>query len=237
MQNAATPLRPSPAVQTPSVEGLAPDERFRRYMEVYERTDGWFAKQSAAIWDSFLCFHEAQGVKGHLLEIGVHEGKSGSLLAAHKKQGEQLWGVDAWLRTEKIEAAFGSLRPMPDPSIHLLHETSYRLGVHRQLAPLQRQFRFVHIDGEHSGPAVHNDLDLAHTFLTGDGLVSVDDIFSASYPQLTDALFRYLHQHPDRFKLVLFGFNKAYLTRPMVAHDYRTFIDRALQDELDARGF
>ena len=67
-------------------------------------------------------------------------------------------------------------------------------------------------------------------------MLVVDDFFSWLYPQVTEAVLRYVSQFPDDFTLFLCGYNKAYLARTHFAHRYLAFCAEQLPEALTARG-
>ncbi len=52
---------------------------------------------------------------------------------------------------------------------------------------------------------------------------------------MTEAVFRYIREHPDSFSMFLCGCSKAYLARPFYVHNYLEFCAKSLADELEAR--
>lgn len=97
---------------------------------------------------------------------------------------------------------------------------------------LFHNFRFIHIDGCHTGSNIYSDLLLAEKLLSKEGIVVVDDFFNISYTQITEAVYRYLFTNPYSFRIFCAGFNKAYLCRPNSYSNYYTFCMRSLQLEL-----
>lgn len=106
----------------------------------------------------------------------------------------------------------------------------------RHCAP-QCQFRWIHIDGEHTGHAVANDLTLANDLLSNEGLMCIDDFFNPAYPQISAATHMWLANHPFELELILCGDNKAYLSRPTYAYKYMEPIRHQLSPELKTRGY
>jgi len=212
---------------------LAP---FAEYLQAYTSAEGWFGIESAAIWDSLLDFQESRHWGGHLLEVGVYKGKSAALLAKRAKADEEVWLVDKFLRRPDIQRTLEGVMAPSDPRLHLETYDSFALQEHPGLADKRRSFRYVHIDGEHSAAAIQEDLATAHRLGTPEVIVSVDDILSWAYPQLTESLFRYLRDHPDHFSMFLIGFNKAYLARPSWVHEYLRYTREDLMPRLDRIG-
>jgi hypothetical protein len=206
------------------------------YAEVHATTAGWFHLAAAAIWDALLGYQEERGIRGHFLEIGVWHGKSAALLALHADPTSEVCVlVDKHLARDRVEATLRSVRGELDASIKLLSCDSRALPSSPFTVEGRHQFRFVHIDGEHTAGAIHNDLTLADGLLAGDGIVAVDDFMSVRYPQITEAVLRYVREHPEQFTLFLCGFNKAYLVRPHAARRYLEFTAQRLSEELEQR--
>ncbi|QDU84468.1 hypothetical protein Pla163_15780 [Planctomycetes bacterium Pla163] len=223
----------APAPDRSSATGVT---RFERYMQIHGSIDGWFSRESAAIWDSLLEFQAADGVRGNMLEIGVWEGKSAALTAMHARPGETVHLADLDLKIEPIQRALGAARPEPGVEFTTIAGDSRDLNVSPLVAEEFGRHRFIHIDGEHTARAVTNDLALANQLLAPQGVVVVDDFFSWLYPQITEAVLRYVRQFPDDFALFLCGYNKAYLARPHYVHRYLEACATRLPAQLEARG-
>lgn len=190
-------------------------DRYRRWQDLTRSVEGWFFPEAAATWDVLL---DLQGTRlcGALGEIGVYHGKSAALLALHLRENEQLYLVDT---ADRPEIAF--LRRLVRPEqITMLVGRSSHLPAMAPSIPHLRQFRWIHIDGEHTGEALVNDLRLASLALHDEGIICLDDFFSHMYPQLTAATFQFLATHPHELTLVLCGQNKGYLCRPAAAPFY-----------------
>ena len=65
-----------------------PTNLYERFVELFDKTPGWFYHESAAIWDTLLNYQEATNNMGNMLEIGVFQGKSAGTLALHRR-GEE----------------------------------------------------------------------------------------------------------------------------------------------------
>lgn len=221
-----------------------PPPSFETLIPAVEATQGWFSRESAALWDCLLCWQRGAEVHGALMEIGVWHGRAAALLAAHARHGEAARDrdepvvlVDLYPKPAAVAVAmkrvFGD---GPRPPIHLLAEDSNDLQSRPAVRAHARRFRWIHIDGEHSAAALTADLDTAHLLLAPNGVVALDDILHPWYPQLTAALFRYLDGHPDRFSLFMLGFGKAYLCRHRVGTHYRSYVLKHLPEDMGARG-
>ena len=76
-----------------------------------------------------------------------------------------------------------NLGPLTKEEVHYIKQKSVELNRSPELMRHRRSFRWIHIDGEHTGQAVANDLAIAHDLLADDGIICIDDFFSPAYPQ------------------------------------------------------
>ncbi|MDH3444128.1 MAG: class I SAM-dependent methyltransferase [Deltaproteobacteria bacterium] len=206
---------------------------FEKYLQQFASVDGWFPKPAIAIWDILLTYQREHGIKGNLLEIGVWKGKSAGLAALHCGQEESCILVDP-LSLDEARAHIG--RAAPQARCLYLQEESQFLYRHSFLNESARKFRWIHVDGEHTGQSVINDLAIANLLLSERGILSVDDFFAPAYPQVTQAVFQFLTAHPGELSLVLCGFGKGYICRPKAAREYLRFLQSALFREMAERG-
>jgi len=219
----------------PQTSETDPLGTFHRYTAATGAVAGWFDEGSMAIWDALLSFQERESIRGDLFEIGVFHGKSAALLGLHARPDETCLLCDRYPQEETIRANLGRFGLDPRAGVELI-EADSRFVLKAPVVRARRQrCRWIHIDGEHSTPAVRNDLAVAHRLLAADGLVVVDDFMGWVYPQVTEAVFAYLRDHPRKFTLVLSGFEKAYLARPRAARRYEAFLRGELVDELERR--
>lgn len=211
--------------------------RFAEHLDLHHRIEGWFSVESAAAWDAMLSWQRRNGVSGNLLEIGVWKGKSAALLALHSDpSSEVLLLVDKQFDQPTVERALGEVYGDGPSSYQMLETDSRVLLRDTMMVDAFESFRWIHIDGEHSARAVMNDLEVANGLLADDGVVCVDDYFNFLYPQVTEAVNRYVRENPDDFALFLCGYNKAYLARPHRVHRYLEFCKTELCTEFEARG-
>jgi hypothetical protein len=195
---------------------------------------GYFITEAAGAWDAFLDFQETSAIPGNLVEIGVWKGKSASLLALHLRAEDKLVLIDLGFPAD-VRARLDAIAPK-NGLIYIEQRSSRPLPA-ALASSWPRSVRFFHIDGEHTGEAVINDLRLASLWLSDTGLICLDDFFNPMYPQLTAAVFEYLAVHRHELALVLVGHNKGYLCRPTASHLDRRFIRIRLVQALAERGF
>jgi len=208
-------------------------ELYQRYLQSCANIPGWFYPQSAAIWDTLLSYQKATAIAGNLLEIGVFQGKSAAMAALHRQGEETCVFVDP-MPLEEVRQRIEQI--VPEAKCQYIQELSQYLLRHEFVREAARDFRWIHIDGEHSAQAVSSDLTVAEMLLSDRGMVVLDDFFSPGYPQITQALFRFLEATPGRLTLVLCGYNKGYLCRPRAAREYLTFMRSFLHANMTKRG-
>lgn len=213
-------------------------EPLKRWVAAKNDIEGWFNPQAAATWDCLLSWQSAHGIKGNTMEIGVWHGLSAGLMLMHTDTHQEMCLlVDRVVRKKELDDTLLKLGHEPGPLLKYLGapaETLANTGIIREGA---LSFRFIHIDGEHSGVDVYRNLELADSLLSNQGVICLDDFFSWRYPQVTEAAFDFLNSHPHRFSMFLVGFNKAFLARPMWVHDYHEYCVTAMGEDLVSRGF
>lgn len=206
------------------------------YRRIAGGIEGWFFDGAIAVWDALLAFQQRRRIDGNLLEIGVHHGKSAALMAMYAEPGDKVVLVDYELKPAPIEQALRAAQPAKGVEFVTVHGDSRDLPDSPLANATRRSYRWIHIDGEHTGGAVSSDLATANRLLAKEGVVVVDDFFSWLYPQVTESVLRYVREHPDDLALFLCGFNKAYLARPHFVHEYLRFCAEELPAALAARG-
>lgn len=197
--------------------------------------EGWFSDSAAALWDSLLAWQSGNGITGNMLEIGVHHGKSAALMAMHARPGEMVLLADYYLQTARVQTALQAAKPASGVEFVAIRGDSRKLPNNPTVLATHRSHRWIHIDGEHTASAVTADLRVADTLLANEGVVVVDDFFSWMYPQITEAVFRYIRSRPDDLALFLCGFNKAYLARPLHVHRYLQYCAERLPTAMATR--
>ena len=202
-----------------------------QFNELENKVSGFFTSQAAVLWDSLLCFQEEHSMLGNMLEIGVFKGRSALMSSLHLREQEKFFLIDG---THFIEEAEESLNPILGDRACYIQKMSYDLEM-EFFKDIRHKCRWIHIDGEHTGRAVINDLEFCEQMLSDNGILILDDFFNPMYPQLTEAAFMFLQHNKFKLSMFLCGWNKAYLARPMFAVNYRNFIRQNLASELHKR--
>ncbi len=201
------------------------------FVEKGQEVQGFFQFQNAALWDSLLSFQSEHYIIGNMLEIGVYKGRSALISSLHLREDEHFFLIDGTPFIEEAEANLSSILGLRG---NYIQKMSYELTP-EPFSSTRHCCRWIHIDGEHTGRAVINDLEFSEQMLSDQGILILDDFFNPMYPQLTEAAFSFLSANKHKLSMFLCGWNKAYLARPLFAFNYRNFIRQALASELHQR--
>jgi hypothetical protein len=179
---------------------------------------------SIHVFARLLDLQRQLGIAGDLLEVGVFRAGTASLLASALKDAERLFLIDPFQNAagnRRTIEGFAGVKP-EQLVFHVLDSIAVNKWRERVLSPDLPLVRFAHIDGEHSYDAVYSDLELAQRYVTGGGLIVLDDIFNMNSACCTHAMFDYLRDHP-LLQCVALGFRKAYLCESRHMAAYRKF--------------
>lgn len=186
---------------------------------------GGMHAKAAQLWCYLLAVQRAFAVGGDLLEIGVFRGWGSFLPAKFATGGEEVVLVD--ISQHNLDASKRFLVEQAGSSEDrircVLADTASTANLD-QLLSARRKFRWIHIDGEHSYPAVMADLDAASSLACGDAVICVDDVDHPLAPCIADAVRDWLHRHRE-WRLLLRGYNKAYLVSMRASLPWSRFVD------------
>jgi len=207
----------------------APGGHLARYLYSFPDIPGFFTKDAMVCWDFLLRVQESLGVTGDFLEIGVYKGRSAVLGAMYLRL--QDWCVLIDINSvPEAEMMIRSFRPdrnrfLQCPSTKAGEAVGEHFG----------KCRWVHVDGDHKGSSVTEDLRLAAELICPDGVICVDDFFSFRYPQLTAAVYRFLFERPE-LQIFFAGSNKGYLCRSDMFFRYDDAIRNGFVSAIDDYG-
>lgn len=179
---------------------------------------------SMHLFAQLLDYQAQLQIAGDVLEIGVFRAGTAALIATKLQPPERLFLIDPTqdeARNRRTIETFAKVRP-EQLVFHVQDSLAVNKWREQILTPQVPLVRFAHIDGEHSYDAVYSDLELARRYLTGGGLLVLDDIFNMNSACCTHAMFDYLHAQP-LVQCVAMGFHKAYLCESRHVPAYRRF--------------
>lgn len=207
-------------------------DTYTHYAQHKDAIEGWFSDISAGLFDAFLTEQKRLVTSGPMLEIGVAYGRSALMLAEHLGPDETLELSE--LHKGRLDSAMASLG-----AIHPGKTLRPRFGKSDDIDFTEippRKYRFIHIDANHMRTHVLKDLALADHALSETGIVSLDDFLAPQYFSATFGAIEYLVRHPESFRFVLVGFNKAYLCRPSAHLYWLVFVRDRLPNHLRSCG-
>jgi Methyltransferase domain len=191
------------------------------YLLTFPDIPGFFSIEAMATWSFFLKAQTDLDITGDFFEIGVYKGRSAVLGALHLRPEEWCVLVDINPVPETI-AMLESVRSKHNRFLHCYSTTLRQTEATEHFG----KCRWVHVDGDHKGVSVSNDLDLAADLITEKGIICVDDFFSFRYPQLTAATYKFLFERQGEFQLLFAGANKGYICRSTLFKEYDGIIRR-----------
>jgi ubiquinone/menaquinone biosynthesis C-methylase UbiE len=195
----------------------APDANtFQQYLSAFQEVPGYFTKEAMIAWDFFLTTQAKIPIGGHFLEIGVLNGKSATLASMYLSDTEKAVLIDI----NPCQEALDRVASVKSSGVEFFQTASHAAKHERTITDLAGKYRFIHIDGDHSGYNVTNDLIFAADVMKEDGIICMDDFFNPIYPQVTAAIYKFLFDNPLTMKMVLCGGNKCFLVK---ASSYRLY--------------
>lgn len=207
-------------------------EIFHAYMASSAALPGWFFPRSIAIWDCLLSYQRELSIAGNVLEIGVWRGRSALLAAMHAQAGEQCLFVDPALHAKTEEL----LQHATPARCEFVGDVSAALHRSPRMTSEARTYRWIHIDGEHSGTAVYDDLTIGLQLLHERGVLVIDDFFNPVWPQITSAALAFCARHAHELAMFLVADNKGYFCRPRQQAMYMRYLRERMFQELKLRG-
>jgi hypothetical protein len=195
-----------------------------------DSVQGYMTSLDARLIAALLSFQEANNIKGHLCEIGVHHGRLFLMLALARGTRERSLAIDLFEddainsnthHAGRNRALFANASRL---GIELSEEEIWKtssLDVKAAdiLARTTGRVRFFSIDGSHLYGPVENDLRLAECTLTPEGIIAVDDFFIPDWADVSFATYDFLRRTDA---IVPFAItSKLYLAAPAAAEKYK----------------
>lgn len=202
---------------------ISPEKYVERFMGTVQ---GYMTSLDARLIAALLKYQDENNIGGHLCEIGVHHGRLFLMLALARRDGERALAIDLFeddainsntRHAGRNGALLANARRL---GIELSEEETFKtssLDVKSSdiLARTTGRIRFFSVDGCHLYREVENDLRLAESTLTRDGIIAVDDFFNPNWADVSFATYDFLRQSG---KFVPFAItSKLFLAAPEVA--------------------
>ncbi len=205
---------------------------------------GWFSGDAAMLFAWIDEIQKKNNIQGDSFEIGCHHGKSavllGSLLDPSREKLSvcDLFGMQEGNVSRSgngdLDAFNQNMQPVKTSgvSINVFQKNSAELTA----TEIGRTYRIFHVDGGHNPDEALVDLTLAAECTIDSGIIILDDPFRAEWPGVTEALIRFLDQHPD-FQAIMTGFNKLLLSRTQWSDMYVNAFEAKSQRESYGFGY
>jgi Methyltransferase domain len=194
-----------------------------------KRVQGWLSRLDGEIFATLMLDQMRRGVRGGALEIGVHHGRSFSLISLCLSKDETAIAVDIFGKQNlnfdrsgngdlaKFKANIARYGDLAKTKIIERSSLDVRPEDIRSVSPGPR---FISVDGAHWYSAVLNDLRLAASCAGPDCVIALDDVFNADYPEVAAAYYAWMVDKPE-FTPLCISSGKLYLTRFESAQNYR----------------
>ena len=172
----------------------------------------------------FLAYNQlaaAQGIKGDVLEIGVHHGRSAIVVASLTSPGQKFVAVDLFdeLQDRNVsESGSGNRHEFLRNMGQFFDDLSFVKTIQADSSSFSadaigHEFSFCHIDGGHSPQETYNDLDLCCRILKPGGLLAMDDYFNPAFPGVSEGAVQFKLEQGNKLKPIAIGFNKVLFQR------------------------
>ena len=183
----------------------------------YRDVVGCTTPPQAVLMAYFLRSIQNFGYLGNLLEIGVYRGRSSMLFGMFLSGQRKLHMVDPGIGgavLRELQENLIALNPKLDLEKNTIVDRRFSHELQRDYAVNNRgEYAFIHIDGGHSIFDVYRDLELAEVLLNERGVIICDDFFATGRPGVTEGVYKFLHERPGVFRMLMAGYNKAVLVR------------------------
>lgn len=205
---------------------------------------GWFSGEAAMLFAWVDEIQKRNNIQGDTFEIGCHHGKSalllGSVLDSTKEKlavcdlfGMQGDNVSRSGNGDR-EAFSKNLKPVTDAGVNV--EIFQKNSANLTATEIGNSYRMFHVDGGHNPDEALIDLKLAAQCTVDAGVILLDDPFRTEWPGVTEALIRFLDEHPE-FQALMVGFNKLLLARVQSSDIYLNEFEATKQRETYGFGY
>jgi hypothetical protein len=174
--------------------------RMKHYaMAEQGKVEGWLQPSALITSWGILEAQVRHGVVGHVLEIGLFQGKFFFLLCASTRANKKAVGIDPFSMRLRGQGEVSFKKKFDDNAskfacdadLLIFEETSDKIWNLPFFQEHGSCFRFIWIDGSHEKDDVLFDLVSAEQFLADNGIIALDDFCSVYNPGVTEAAVEY----------------------------------------------
>lgn len=167
----------------------------------YSNVPGFSSLLSAEVAVRLLDCQRRMGIRGHLGEIGVLMGRSFIALALAAEPRDLCLAIDDFGWPEDVRDRFlvnCQTFGVDMARLVTIAANTTTLGPADLLSRLDGgRLRYLHIDGGHTATVLRHDLALARDVMAPGGIVCLDDMLHAQYPELGAVVARHLEENPE----------------------------------------
>jgi hypothetical protein len=241
-------LPPDDAGQSPDTEELLSRlQDFRRGGS--EKLRGRLAPVTFEVLTASARSLDACGIRGSIYEIGVFDGKFFLAMDQLRRPGEAAVAIDAFdeatrdpdavdARDTDLFYANVKAHSSDRDSVTMVDADSMDITP-SGIALLLQKFgpaKMISVDGKRTVEHVANDLRIAEQLLQRGGLAFVANFFTMNYPEVTEAVARYMLSGVARLSPILFADGRLVLTTvEQREHTQTSMQDKLLQQDIHTR--
>ena len=217
--------------------------------EIYGHVEGWLGDRIAQVVSVLGTILDTNGVRGNIVEFGVHHGLFLFLLNTLRNDGEECFAIDVFdsqhLNVDhsgsgSLEAFRSHIDALMGPQrqfINIIQRDTLSFSAVEVIDLFGKLgVKIFSIDAGHTIQHVYNDLYLAQEVLVPGGIIALDDYMSVHWPGVTEGFYRFMSSGNRRLKPVLFFQNKLFLTtiseHATCLQQFRTAIEAVCGDEV-----
>ena len=173
----------------------------------FEKVDGFLVEGAVTLIAAIARKQENLGVRGHVCEIGVHQGRAFILLQLLARPGETGVAIDVFERQDlNVDASGRGVRAHFERNcrrhgvdmdrVRILPTDSLDLSGDDLRVAAGGSLRLVHIDGGHTEQAASHDMATSAAALAPGGVIVVDDYFHEQWPGVSDGVRAFFAANP-----------------------------------------